>query len=277
MNAVDKTKSLKRVVIPVSLLVKNSENPNKMGDAAFNMLCDNIEKTGITDPILVRPISNGLFRVIGGHHRVDAAKCLDFEEVPCTVITDKDFDDEAERFQLVRMNVIKGKLDPVAFFDMYKKLSKKYTDEVIQESFGFTDAVEFKRLVSSTGKSLPKELEKEFFRAAKDIKTIDELASVLNELLSRGSDQLDYGYMVIDFGGQQNIWLRLLPGMKKDFLDLAALCRQHSKTMDQFMYQLLKNTLADGLPGVCLSEFLKQLPDAVIPEGVVIPTIDNIG
>ena len=39
------------------LLVKNEENPNKMTPRAFDLLCDNIEQTGMTDPILVAPLN----------------------------------------------------------------------------------------------------------------------------------------------------------------------------------------------------------------------------
>ena len=55
MTAIEKTKALLRLDLPIGLLVKNEENPNKMSQRAFDLLCDNFEQTGITDPILVGP------------------------------------------------------------------------------------------------------------------------------------------------------------------------------------------------------------------------------
>ena len=54
LGAIEKTKALLRLDLPIGLLVKNEENPNKMTQRAFDLLCDNYEKTGITDPILCR-------------------------------------------------------------------------------------------------------------------------------------------------------------------------------------------------------------------------------
>ena len=166
MNASLRTEKLLRLDLPVTQLLKNDANPNKMSAREFDLLIDNIEHTGLTDPILVRPLDYEAvfeiaskfdmpdletvitkeelkFRIVGGHHRFDAAAYLGFEDVPCTVIIDDDFDEDAEKFQLVRMNMIRGKLDPQAFFDLYNSLAPAYSDEVLQDAFGFADEAEF--------------------------------------------------------------------------------------------------------------------------------------
>ena len=111
MDGIEKTEKIGRANLSVDDLVVNEMNPNKMKKREFDLLVDNIEKTGLTDPILVRPIEDGKYRIVGGHHRFDAAKYLGFDNVPCTIITDPSFDDDAEKFQLVRMNAIRGKVD----------------------------------------------------------------------------------------------------------------------------------------------------------------------
>ena len=55
MTAHAKTQNLLRLSLPVTALVKNEANPNKMAAREFDLLIDNIERTGLTDPILVRP------------------------------------------------------------------------------------------------------------------------------------------------------------------------------------------------------------------------------
>ena len=131
------------------------------------------------------------FRIVGGHHRYDAAAYIGFDEVPVTVIMDPEFDDEQERFQLVRMNAIRGKLDPQAFFALYSKLSDKYSDAIMQDAFGFAEEAEFKRLIAQTAKMLPdKELQEKFKEAAQEIKTVDGLSKLLNEMFTKYGDTL---------------------------------------------------------------------------------------
>ena len=79
--------------------------------------------------------------IVGGHHRHKAASYLGFEEGPITIIMDPEFDEEQAEFQLVRMNAIHGKLDPQAFFQLYQGLQEKYSDEVLQDAFGFAESV----------------------------------------------------------------------------------------------------------------------------------------
>ena len=122
MDAISKTSNLQRLDLPVSALEPDPNNPNQMTARAFDLLVDNLQRTVLTDPVLVRPLGEGRYRVVGGHHRLEGAKYLGFDTVPCTVITDPEFDEEAATFQMVRMNVIRGKMDPQAFLKLYEKV-----------------------------------------------------------------------------------------------------------------------------------------------------------
>ena len=64
---------------------------------------------------------------------------------PCTIIMDPDFDEEREKFQLVRMNVIRGKMDPDGVLQALRRAAGASTsDAVLQETFGFAEDAEFK-------------------------------------------------------------------------------------------------------------------------------------
>ena len=76
MDAIEKTQKLRRETLPLSLLVPQDINPNKMSDREFNLLCDNMTKVGFVGPIFVRPIEGGKYRIIGGYHRYKAAQVL---------------------------------------------------------------------------------------------------------------------------------------------------------------------------------------------------------
>lgn len=264
MTGIDKTATLERIDVPIDHLIPNENNPNVMTGRAFDLLVDNIEKTGLTDPILVRRLGDGKYRVVGGHHRLDAAKYLGFESVPCTVITDPEFDDDAEAFQLVRMNVIRGKMDPAAFFGLYEKVKQKYADEVLQEMFGFAEEAEFQRLVQQAAKQLPKELQAKFKEAAKEIKTIDGLSRLLNQMFAQYGNTLPFGFMVIDYGGKDSIWLQVTSPTFKSAVELGFRCIEQKRSLDDVLGLLLKRFASSEFEGL-LAEVMKEAPEIVIP------------
>jgi ParB-like nuclease domain len=196
LTAQQKTDALIRKDIDICDLVANEKNPNSMSDAEFNLLFDNFEKTGLTDPILVRALPEGKHRIVGGHHRVEVAKLHGFTKVPCTIITDPDFDEDQEKFQVVRMNMIRGKMTPEKFMKLYESLSGKYAEEVLKDAFGFAEDAEFKKMIKQIAKDLPPELQADFKKATKELKTINELSQVLNGLFTKYGSTLDYGYMM---------------------------------------------------------------------------------
>lgn len=300
MSAIGKTKKLLRLDLPVALLEKNQDNPNKMSSREFDLLCDNIERTGLTDPILCRPINYTLLhdlatvlkgpdliaamleksvkvRIVGGHHRFDAASFLGFETVPVTVIMDAEFDDDQERFQVVRMNVIRGKMDPQRFFDMFNKMSGAYSDEVLQEAFGFADEAEFRKLIDQTAKSLPDAaLQKKFKEAAAEVKTIDGLSKLLNEMFTKHGDTLPYGYMFLDFGGHRSIWVRVDKKTMEALGVLGDICVDRGRTMDDVLGGVVK-AIAKGETAELLDKIVASTPQVDLPENLTVaPTKDNL-
>ena len=244
-QAIRRTGELKRVMLPVEQLEISKLNPNEMSDAEFNLLYDNIRRTGMTDPILVRKMSATSYRIIGGAHRFKVAQLMEFKEVPCTVVDAKDFTEDEEKYQMVRHNVIHGKLSPQKFLQLYESLSKKYSEEVAAESFGFVSVEEFKRLIKSTADSLPPEMQEQFKEAAKELKTIDDLAKLLNHLFSTYGDTLPFGYMIFDFGGKESVWLRLETKARVNFDKIAANCKKNSKAADHVIAGLLEHAVAN--------------------------------
>lgn len=274
MDAQERTEALRRESLPVGVLIPNEDNPNEMSDAEFNMLCDNVERVGVTDPILVRDLGDGTYRVVGGHHRLEAAKMFDFEKVPCTIIDDPEFDEDMEKFQLVRHNVIRGRMTPQKFMNLYEKLAGKYADDIMAESFGFVDEDEFKKLIQQTASQLPKEMQQEFKEAAKEIKTIDGLAALLNRMFSMHGDTLPYGYMVVDFGGHDSIWLRMDGKGKENFMTLATRCRKSNRAVDHVVASLLKLIATDEEVSFKVQELLDATP-VVDVSHLYMPTLDE--
>lgn len=303
MGAKQKTESLVRIGnCPLTLLVKNEANPNKMKARAFDLLCDNMNLTGWTDPALVRPLDlpamekavkeagddeeklvklmqkyGVVLRIVGGHHRFDAALYLGLETGPVTIIMDPAFDNDLETFQIVRMNVIHGNMDPAAFAAMVNSLDSKYSDEIMQESFGFAEEAEFKKLMNQMAKSLPNKVAQDKFKeAAKEIKTIDGLAKLLNHMFTTYGDTMKHGYMVVDYGGQMSVWLQATKKTMKALDIIGQMCVKQNRTMDDIVGEVLHLIAVEGE-----SDFLKALVDQTakveIPDGFgAAPTKDNL-
>lgn len=271
-----KTEQLKRIDIATEKLHPNPFNPNEMGAKQFNLLYDNIERVGLTDPILVRPHPEieGEYRIVGGQHRWEAAKMLDFETVPCTVIEDESFTEDEEKFQLMRHNMIRGKLSPKKFLDMYKSLEGDYENELASEMFGFASEEEFLKLVSDTKKALPKEMQKEFENAKDEIKTIDDLARVLNELFAKFGDTLPYNYMILDYGGKETVWIRMEPDGFSNLLELANRCRDASRTMDALLEGLIDEAAEGNLDDLLQDIFARSEEVEIESDFNDLPVVD---
>lgn len=269
-----KTQALRREEIDIDLLDPNPDNPNEMSDAEFNLLYDNFEKTGITDPVLVRALPNGRFRIVGGHHRVEVAKLHGFKKVPCTIIDDPEFDEDQEKFQVVRMNVIRGRMTPERFMKMYESVAEKYGHEVLKDAFGFADEAEFKKMVKQVKASLPPEAKKAFEKAAKDIKTVEELSKVLNRLMTDHGDTLKWGYMVFDHGGKDSVWLRSSKETLNALYGIGEVCREKQRSMDALVGGLLQ-LIANGQAPDLLQKVIDSTQPVEIPDDAVeMPTED---
>lgn len=298
MSAVEKSRDLTwRGWVPVSFMHGSELNPNKMSDREFDLLVDNMQKTGWTDPILLKPDDTATaskylipgegvdwsdlpdsltFRIIGGHHRLEAGKYLGFEEAPATVILDPEFDDQAADFQVVRHNVIKGQIDPNTFVDLYSRYASQYGDDVLQEMFGFADEKEFKKLIKQTEKQLPDHMKEKFREATKDVKTVDGLAKVLNRLFSIYGDTLPYSFMVFDYGGQKSYWLQVSNKTIKALDQIGDLCIDKQRTIDDLVGHVLQLIAKGELAGIVEQAVDKSSP-VEIPDNLQLqPTQENI-
>lgn len=63
-------------------LEANPWNSNKVERPAFEKLKKSLERHGSFKPIVIRTLKSGKFQVLGGFHRVEAAKELGWKEVP---------------------------------------------------------------------------------------------------------------------------------------------------------------------------------------------------
>lgn len=233
------------VMLPIDKLVEHPENPNFMLDGQFNKLNQNIEEVGMVENLQVAKNSDGTFTVIGGHHRMRAAKLQGYQELPCVILEDleegKDKWEDKRRFQLLRMNIIRGKIDPLKFTDMFNQLEDKYEREVLREMFGFWDERSFNTVYKQIKDALPPELQKELEKSKKEIKTIEDLARILNKMFNEYGSTLDYGFMWFSYGGQEHFMLQMDNRLYKICKKIQEVCETKKTSANDILAEIIKN------------------------------------
>ena len=73
----------KITMMRISVLEPNKNQPReKFDEDALNELTESIEKNGVLQPILVRPLENGDYQIVAGERRWRAARNAGLTEVP---------------------------------------------------------------------------------------------------------------------------------------------------------------------------------------------------
>jgi ParB family chromosome partitioning protein len=97
--------------LPVGLIKPNPDQPRTQFDAeALAALAASIEISGVVQPLLVRPLSDGSYELVAGERRWRAAQQAGLEKVPA-VVRDQA---EAERLQAALIeNMVREDLNPI--------------------------------------------------------------------------------------------------------------------------------------------------------------------
>src|SRR3972149_2271940 len=141
------------VKIATDLLVPNEANPNKMTEKQLTKLCEQILNDGFHQPIMVVLREDGKYDIVSGHHRHKAAMQLGMAEVPCIVY--EGGDDAKKAINMIRMNVVQGRMDPIKFMDLFDKYASEYGDDILEDMMGFADTGAFEEIKKQLKSGLP--------------------------------------------------------------------------------------------------------------------------
>lgn len=231
--------------LPIDLIHPNSWNPQTQDELTFQRLADEIRDVGFVDPLEVVPMSDGTYRIIGGEHRWQAAKVVGLDEVPCAIIADKKWQDEdLQKFATVRLNVLKGKLDPEKFAKLYGEMADKYGADALQQLMGYVDTKGFQKLVGDVKrgmkKSLPKELQDEFDEKAKEAKTVEDLSNIIQHLFAKHGDTVNLSYMIMTYGKQEHVYVQMNAKTKKAMDKVLAYCKHSNEDINDFLGTIIE-------------------------------------
>ncbi|HYX09283.1 MAG TPA: ParB/RepB/Spo0J family partition protein [Bacteroidales bacterium] len=115
--------------IPLSKLEVSAFNTRKdldagQEDSGIQELSTSIQKKGLIQPLIVRPMSNGNYEVISGQRRLKACRRIDFKTVPCIVRENIDNTD-AMTLSLIE-NIHRADMNPMDKANTINILYEKY-------------------------------------------------------------------------------------------------------------------------------------------------------
>ncbi len=124
------------VTLKINDIEPNREQPRRVFDeTALQELAESIEKHGLLQPILVRPLSNGCYSIIAGERRWRACRMAGLNEVPVII---KETDDKSYMEMALVENLQREDLNVVEEALGYRALIEKYglTQEEVAERMG---------------------------------------------------------------------------------------------------------------------------------------------
>ena len=259
------------VQLPIDQISDNWWNPNSETAEKFNALFDSMVDYGFLENIQVVPICDELLAafdqedkerlkvlmeqgakwlVLQGSHRFQAAQIAGkemFPEIPAVVLEPKDVDQL--KALSVRMNIIRGELDPEKFVKLWQEYAEKgYSEQMRMDMLGVTSKKELQTLIKEMRKGLDPELQREFDAHKDEIRTIEDLGRVLNELFTRFGDELNYGYMTFTWGGKTHTWVRLTKMTAQLLAQVKESCRQEKIDINGPLETAFKLILGHDMP-----------------------------
>jgi len=171
--------------IQIEKLVSHPDNPNVMSDATFRKLVRNIERTGLYEPIVVRPHPDkkGSFQIINGHHRVRALEQLGRKEADCIVW---DVDDEQTAVLLTTLNRLAGSDTLAKKVELLKKLTERMRTAQLAKLLPQT-AKQIERLTNLKLNSVPVKLNAESFA----VPLVFFVTAEQKDIIERAIEKLD--------------------------------------------------------------------------------------
>lgn len=110
--------------IELEKLKAHSDNPNQMSKVNLRKLVANIERTGMYEPLIVRPHpkTKDCYQIINGHHRCQALKQLGHKTADVVVWN---IDDQQTNIFLITLNRLQGSDKLGKKLDLLKKLKSE--------------------------------------------------------------------------------------------------------------------------------------------------------
>lgn len=144
------------VTLRLNDIEPNRDQPRKdFDEAALNELAASIEKHGLLQPIIVRPLASGNYQIIAGERRWRACRIAELSEVPVIIkeLDDRQYMEVAliENLQREDLNAVEEALGYKTLIDTYKLTQEQISETVGKSRSAVANAL---RLLNLTEKEL---------------------------------------------------------------------------------------------------------------------------
>lgn len=131
----NETKDSGNMMLRLSSIEPNKDQPRKQFDEdALIELADSIRQHGVIQPLLVRPLDNGMYQLVAGERRWRASRMAGLMEVPVVIrdLSDHETMEIAliENLQRKDLNVIEEALGYQQLMDRYDMTQEKVAERV---------------------------------------------------------------------------------------------------------------------------------------------------
>lgn len=236
-------------MLPAAVLKGMTGNSNKQSKHVFNELRRNIREQGFDENLIVRPLEDGFYEIVSGHHRYAAGKAEGMDEFPC--IVREDWDDVEAEIQSVRRNYSRGTIDKNAFTEQVNKLTREHGILMgdLMERFGFEDADKFAEYYKQESKRQEKVAEATV--SAPAVKMIDDLGLVLSAIYEKHGDSAPNSYIIFPAGGKNHLFVASTPALKRTIEQIVTHCMATKTDINVALGGLLQI-------GMSYSDFIKD-------------------
>lgn len=231
------------ILVPVELIHPCPENPNVMADAEFNQLVDEIQTHGFDEPLQVvdHPSNPGQFMLVGGEHRLKAAKVLGMEKVP--VVVKQTMQDELVRkTEMVRRNLVRGALNEARFGRLIEDLKNKYQNvdsAVLAQNMGFRDTKEFEKMLAKEKKAKDATVQDILDDTRKELQVVDNISYALNEIFAKYAGTLPQGYMMFAYKNRLHMIVQCEKPLYEITQKLATGLQRDNVAINQYLADVL--------------------------------------
>ena len=149
---------------------------NVKADQQMKQLMESIKRYGILNPLIVRPIPEGMYEIISGHRRKYAAEQLEYRKVPVVI---RNMKDEDAIISMVDSNLQREMISPAFAYKMKYDALKRRSGRKKKSQIDY----------QYTGKKTIEIIGEEFGDSAKQVQRylkITELIPELREMLDDG-------------------------------------------------------------------------------------------
>jgi ParB/RepB/Spo0J family partition protein len=238
------SKRLKVFEIPIERLVEHQDNPNQQDEKTFDEIVERMRTEGFDEPIIVVPEikagkQTGNFIITSGHHRKRAGVTLGYKTIPGVIR--EGWNEDRIAIELVARNALRGNLDPHKFTKLYDRLTKRYDPAQIQKMTGLNQKKQLDALIKRVQDKLPVKAKKKLEEAKEEIKSVDDLTGILNNIFREHGSELDYGFMVFSQGGKKHVYIKIDSETQQKLDGLAKQVEDAEVSMPDFFKTILSD------------------------------------